>query len=247
MAVVIREGLASRYDQVVLYQRTATGELHPNETIVVGDLTDLGALVAAAQGVDVIVHLGGKADESDFAEILSSNIVGSYNVFEAARRAGVRRVVYASSNHVVGFYPAAETVNEDTPVRPDSYYGASKVFGEALGRLYHDKWGMEVVALRIGIFRQRPADRRQLALWLSPQDSVELIARSIEADGIGYLLAYGSSANRDSWWDSTRSWEALGYHPNDDAADYQSDIEEVTEPERYGGVFTAADYQGGVW
>ncbi len=248
MAVVIREGLAGRYESVVLYQRAgADNALHANEEVVVGDLTDLDALTAAAQGVDVIVHLGGKADESDFGEILSSNIVGTYNVYEAARRAGVRRVIFASSNHVLGFYPAGEALDEDALYRPDSYYAASKVFGETLGRLYHDKWGLEVVAIRIGVFRDKPSDRRQLSLWLSPRDSVELVARSIEAANVGYLVTYGSSANRDRWWDSSRSWKQLGFTPADDAADYTADVANTATPVHYGGVFTAADYQGASW
>ncbi|MCU1475422.1 MAG: hypothetical protein JWQ64_115 [Subtercola sp.] len=248
MAAVIREGLSSRYERVVLYQRTAASDkLYENEEVVVGDLADLDTLTAAAAGIDAIVHLGGKADESDFAEILDSNIIGTYNVYEAARRAGVRRVVFASSNHVVGFYPAGQPIDEDAPPRPDTHYGASKVYGEALGRLYHDKWGLEVVSVRIGIFRERPTDRRQLALWLSPRDSIQLFARSIEADGIGYVVSYGSSANRDAWWDSTRSWRLLGYQPQDDAADYSSEVPDAPDPQHYGGVFTADDYKGGVW
>jgi len=248
MAAVVRDGLAGRYERAVLYQRRpATEPLLANEEVVIGDLTDLDALTAAAHDIDVIVHLGGWADESDFGEILASNIVGTYNVYEAARRAAVRRVVFASSNHVIGFFPAGSILDEDVPVRPDTYYGASKVYGEALGRLYHDKWGLEVVALRIGTMRPRPEDRRQLALWLSHRDCVELVARSVEADGIGYLISYGCSGNSDSWWDSSRSWAVLGYAPVDNAAGYRDGVAGTPEPEYHGGVFTAENYRGGVW
>src|SRR5690606_14525954 len=153
MGSVIRSGLAGRYERVVLFTRQEPSEpLHPTEEVVLGDLLDLEALVEAARGVDVIVHLGGIADESSFDQILQSNIIGTQHVYEAARRSGVRRVVYASSNHVVGFHSSQEVLDESATLRPDTFYGVSKAFGEALASLYHDKWGVESVLLRIGTF-----------------------------------------------------------------------------------------------
>ncbi|WP_025156341.1 NAD-dependent epimerase/dehydratase family protein [Leifsonia aquatica] len=249
MGRVIREGLAGRYDRVVLYARSAPDEpLHPGEEVVVGDLADLDALERAAAGIDVIVHLGGIADEAPFEQIRAANIDGTYNVYEAARRAGVRRVVYASSNHVVGFHPASEVLDESAPLRPDTYYGVSKAFGEALASLYHDKWGVESVLLRIGTFRPEPEDRRQLALWLSWRDGIELTRCAIESGPVGCQVVYGCSANADGWWDGRAGWAAIGFRPQDDAADHAGAVDHAAAAPRFhGGAFTASDYEGGIW
>lgn len=249
MGRVIREGLAGRYDRVVLFARHAPEEpLHPAEEVVIGDLGDLDGLTRAAAGVDVIVHLGGIADEAPFDDIRTSNIDGTYHVYEAARRAGVRRVVYASSNHVVGFHEATAVLDESAPLRPDTFYGVSKAFGEALASLYHDKWGVESVLLRIGTFRPAPEDVRQLALWLSWRDGIELTRCAIENGPVGCQVVYGCSANTGSWWDGTTGWTAIGYVPQDDAADHADDVDrDAPAPTHHGGAFTAADYEGGIW
>lgn len=130
---------------------------------VVGDVRDPDVLAKAVDGVDAVVHLAGLSTENTFENILSANIDGTYQVFEACRRAGVRRVVYASSNHAVGFTPRADLVGVDVPLRPDTYYGLSKAFGECLGRLYADKYGLEVACLRIGSCFERPRSVRMLA------------------------------------------------------------------------------------
>ena len=249
MGRVIREGLAGRYDRVVLFARSAPeGELFPAEEVVIGDLADLDALTAAAQGIDVIVHLGGVADEAPYEQIRSANIDGTYHVYEAALRAGVRRVVYASSNHVVGFHPAEDVLDESATLRPDTYYGVSKAFGEALASLYHDKWGVESVLLRIGTFRPAPEDVRQLALWLSWRDGIELTRCAIESGPVGCQVVYGCSANTDGWWDGSAGWAAIGYQPQDDAAAYSGDVDRTAPaPQFHGGAFTASDYEGGIW
>lgn len=249
MGVVIREGLAGRYERVVLYARSMPDQpLRPGEEIVLGDLADLDRLVEAAAGVDVIVHLGGIADEASYEEIRTANIDGTYHVYEAARRAGVRRVVFASSNHIVGFYPAGEVVDETAPLRPDTYYGVAKAFGEALGSLYHDKWGVESVHLRIGTFRPVPEDQRQLALWLSWPDGVELVRCSIESSPVGCQVVYGCSANTGRWWNADAGWAAIGFSPKDDAADHADGVDRAAvAPKYHGGSFTAADYEGGIW
>ncbi|HEX6365818.1 MAG TPA: NAD(P)-dependent oxidoreductase [Agromyces sp.] len=249
MGRVIREGLAGRYDRVVLFARSAPDEpLHPNEEIVLGNLADLDGLVAAAAGVDVIVHLGGIADEASYEQIRTSNIDGTYHVYEAARRAGVRRVIFASSNHIVGFHPATDVLDEAATLRPDSYYGVSKAFGEALASLYHDKWGVESVLLRIGTFRAAPEDVRQLALWLSWRDGVELVRCAIESGPVGCQVVYGCSANADRWWNADAGWAAIGFVPKDNAADHDEDVDRAApEPAYHGGGFTAPDYEGGIW
>ncbi|MGW2515127.1 NAD-dependent epimerase/dehydratase family protein [Streptomyces scopuliridis] len=249
MGQVIREELRGRYVDVVLYsQPPGTTALFQGEREVLGDLGDLDALTGAAQGIDVIVHLGGIADEASYAEIEKVNIHGTYNVYEAARRAGVSRVVYASSNHIVGFHPARQRIDESVLPRPDTYYGVSKVFGEALARLYYDKWGIESVCMRIGSFRPEPEDARQLALWLSWRDGAELVRCSIEAAGIGYEIVYGCSANTDRWWDTARGWRAIGFQPQDNAVDHAGSVDHAHEPSRFhGGAFTDQEYQGGLW
>lgn len=249
MGQVLREGLAGRYDRVVLYARSSPGHaLHAGEEVVLGDLGDLDRLTAAAAGVDVIVHLGGLADESSYAAIRETNIDGTYHVYEAARRAGVRRVVYASSNHIVGFHPATEILDESAPLRPDTYYGVSKAFGEALASLYHDKWGIESVLLRIGTFRPEPEDVRQLALWLSWPDGIELTRCAIENGSVGCQVVYGCSANTGTWWNGEAGWAAIGYRPADNAADHADaiDRDKAVVP-FHGGAFTASDYEGGIW
>lgn len=249
MGQVIRRGLAGRYDRVVLYARSEVTEaLHPAEEVVVGDLADLDGLVEAMAGVDVVVHLGGVADEASYEEIRSANIDGTFHVYEAARRAAVRRVVYASSNHIVGFHPADVVLDESAVLRPDTYYGVSKAFGEALAGLYHDKWGVESVLLRIGTFRPAPEDRRQLALWLSWPDGVELVRCAIESAPVGCQVVYGTSANTERWWNADAGWAAIGYVPRDDAADHADGVDlAAPEPRFHGGAFTAVDYAGGIW
>lgn len=249
MGQVLREGLAGRYDRVVLYARSEPTEpLHQGEEIVLGDLADLDRLTEAAADVDVIVHFGGVADEASYEDIRTANIDGTYHVYEAARRAGVQRVIYASSNHIVGFHPASEVLDESAALRPDTYYGVSKAFGEAIASLYWDKWGVESVLLRIGTCRPAPEDRRQLALWLSWPDAVELVRSAIESGPVGCQVVYGTSANTERWWNADAGWAAIGYVPKDNAADHAAAVDHSAPATQFhGGGFTAADYVGGIW
>lgn len=197
-----------------------------------GDITDPAALDQAMAGVRAVVHLAGQSTEAPWPVIREANIEGSYQVFEAARRAGVRRLVYASSNHAVGFTPrpaegspTAEAPTElaaDTPARPDTLYGVSKVFGEALGRYYVDRYGMQVACLRIGTFSDTPPDARSMATWLSPQDCARLVDACLRSERLSYALVWGVSANRDRWW-SLDAGHALDYRPLDDASQHRAD------------------------
>jgi uronate dehydrogenase len=190
---------------------------------VVAELADAAALERATAGMDAVVHLAGRAGEAPFAEILEANIDGTYQVLEAARRSSVPRVVYASSNHAVGFTPRSDLLGVDLPPRPDTYYGLSKAFGEALGRLYADRYGMEVVCLRIGSWRDRPTTPRHLSTWLSPADGVRLLHAALSAPDVGFAVVYGISANTRAWWDLAPA-RALGYLSVDDAEDYAEEI-----------------------
>ena len=213
---------------------------------LVGDLTDPAALDEAVAGVEAIVHLAGQPTETGWPTIRDANIEGTFQLFEAARRAGVRRVVFASSNHAVGFTPqAADDLPADTPPRPDTLYGVSKVFGEALGRYYHDRYGFRVACLRIGTFSDEPPDGRGLATWLAPADCARLVDACLRSDELGYALIWGISANRHRWWSLTAGRQ-LGYEPVEDASRYQDQLALPDVPEgqvlRVGGMFAEAPF-----
>jgi uronate dehydrogenase len=210
---------------MVLFNRSAIADLGPTETLVRGDTTDAAAVEAAARGADVIVDMAGVSDVQPFREkLLPVNILGTYNVFEAARLAGVPRVVYASTHHVIGYYPAGQRVDEHVPYRPSSMYGVTKCFAEATGRLYADKAGLQVICLRIGFFHDRPLEERHLAVWISHGDMARLVRCAIEAPDIRYEIVYGISHNTRRWWDLTRAREVLGYEPRDDAEAYAAEL-----------------------
>ncbi len=192
------------------------------EEVVTADLGDMAALRAAIAGVDGIVHLGAFALETDWQTIHAANIVGTYNLFEAARLEGVRRVVFASSGHAMGFYPKTQTIPADVTVRPDSRYGLSKAFGEAAASLYAYKYGAEVLSIRIGTVSERPADEHRLrAIWISPRDLCQLIRIGLETLGLRHEIVYGASANKACWWDNSNAFR-LDYRPEDSAEDYQT-------------------------
>jgi uronate dehydrogenase len=243
---MIRPLLSARYGVRVSDRVPIAHEA--NEEHIVADLGDMEAVRRAVRGVDGIVHLGGYSVESDFGTILAANIVGAHNLFEAARLEGVRRMVFASSNHVMGFYPRTEKIAVDRTVRPDSRYGVSKAFGEALASLYADKYGAECLVVRIGHVAPRPENPRDLAVWLSPRDFVQLIAIGIERAGLRYEIVYGMSDNARAWWDDSAA-RALGYRPDDRSEDYA--VEVLTKGDgptgdplidlHQGGAFAAAE------
>ncbi|MFI5974361.1 NAD-dependent epimerase/dehydratase family protein [Streptomyces sp. NPDC051452] len=190
---------------------------------ITADLCDRAALREAVRGVDAIVHLAGISLEAPFEKILRSNIEGTYNLYEAARLEGVPRIVFASSNHAVGFTPAPGAgdplIPVDTPRRPDTFYGLSKSFGEDLAQLYWDKHALETVSVRIGSCFPEPTSVRMLSVWLSPADGARLFHAALTAEHVGHTVVYGSSANTRLWWDLTTA-RALGYEPRDDSEPY---------------------------
>jgi uronate dehydrogenase len=220
----------------------AAGE--PSDLLHVADLlSDDVALADATTGVDAVVHLAAVAAETDFATAMQTHVVLTHRVLEAARRNGVRRVVYASSNHAVGFTPRAATIPVETRVRPDSFYGVGKAAAEALASLYHDRHGLDVACLRIGSFRDRPTTRRHLATWLSPDDAVRLVDACLRAPDLGFRVLYGISANTRAWWDLAPG-RAIGYHPVDDAEAWAADIEAIppTEDDELDGRVLGGDF-----
>jgi uronate dehydrogenase len=202
------------------------------------------------RGADVIVHLAAIPDEDSFLRLLDANITATYNIFEAARLHGTKRVVFASTNHVTGYYPCDEQIPPTASPRPDTLYGATKAFGELLGRLYHDKFGLEVVCIRIGSFRPEPTNFRYLSTWLSPRDASEILFRAVTAAGVGFLTVYGVSRTSRPYWSNDAAAAALGYSPEDDADAYAAGvIKEGAATEggncRQGGDYAMPAYHGG--
>jgi uronate dehydrogenase len=195
---------------------------------ITADLADKAAVREAVRGVDAIIHLAGISLEASFDKILQANIEGTYNLYEAAREEGVKRIVFASSNHAVGFVPRPEgdapfppeaLIPVETRHRPDTFYGLSKCFGEDLAQLYWDLHGLETVSVRIGSCFMEPTSVRMLSVWMSPGDGARLFHAALTAQNVGHSIVYGSSANTRLWWDLS-SARALGYEPQDDSEQY---------------------------
>jgi uronate dehydrogenase len=243
---VLREALRDEVGELRLTDRAPVEGLRGGETFVHADLADAGAVHRAMRGAAAVVHLGAIPHEASFDELAGPNVHGVFNVLEAARREGARRVVLASSNHVTGMYPVAQRLAGHEPVRPDSLYGATKVLAEALGRLYAEKFGLEVVCLRIGTFAERPREPRSLATWLSHGDAGRLVRASLTAPDVGFLVAYGASANTRGWWDLSPARERLGYSPQDDAERFAAEVGggPVASGEPQGGPFAERDCGG---
>jgi uronate dehydrogenase len=187
-------------------------DLGADDEFVAADLGDYEQTKQITAGIDGIVHLGGYSVEGPWETIHKSNIVGCYNLFEAAYRSGVKRIVFASSNHAVGFYPRDRKIGVDVTVRPDSRYGVSKAFGEAVGALYADKHGLRVTCIRIGNVNDKPLDKRRLSIWVKPEDLAQLIRIGLEHPDIRFEIFYGVSDNEAGWWDNSNA-RRFGYRP----------------------------------
>ena len=210
------------------------------EQFVPGDIANLADMLRVTKSVDAIVHLGGFSVEGPWDMILRANIVGCYNVFEAARRNGVKRVLFASSNHATGFYQRDQKIDHRVLTKPDSRYGVSKAFGEQLGSLYADKYGLEVFCMRIGNVTVAPPDKRRLSNWISPGDMARLVSVGIDHPEIKFEIVYGVSDNQRSWYDNSNAYR-LGYRPQDDAERFAAEILAKEQP----GDPRAELYQGG--
>ena len=225
---VLRESLRPYAETLSLNGRQSLGEVRENEKHFICDLADRDAVFEMLKGVDMVIHMGGAPRENTFQVILDSNIVGSYNIYEGARQAGVKRVIYASSVHAIGFYECTQTIDAHSPQRPDSLYGVSKTFVENLSRYYFDKFGIESVCLRIGSCFPKPVDRRMLATWLSYDDFSHLCVQSIMTPSVGHMIVYGNSNNSANFWDNTQA-AYLGYRPKDSADAYRAEVYANTE------------------
>ena len=215
----------------------------PGEEIDRTDLTDMAAVERMVAGVEGIVHLGGQAVEAPWERVLQANIIGAYNLFEAARRQGVSRIVFPTTNHVIGFYPRSKRIDHTAIPRPDSRYGVSKAFGEALGSLYADKYGLRVLCIRIGNVGERPIDKRRLSIWISPRDIAQLVRIGLEHPDLHYEIVYGASDNNRTWWDNSNAYR-LGYKPQDNSENY---AEETLAAEPPGADEVSEYFQGGAF
>lgn len=220
----MRRGLAPLARRLRLADRLEITDLTENEEAHRFDLADEAAVRNAVAGVEAIVHFGGAPLERPWEEILNANIRGSYHVYEAARKAGVKRVVYASSVHAIGYHKLEDNIDARAQHRPDGLYGLSKCFVEDLGQLYWDKFGIETVALRIFSSFPEPADRRMLWSWLSFQDCVRLVTAALTAPRVGFTIAFGISDNRVKPVDN-RFAGHLGFHPQNDTEKFRAALE----------------------
>lgn len=217
-----------------------------HEEVMTCNLADKAAVAALANEVDAIVHLGGISVERPFEEILEANIRGTFHIYEAARQHAIKRIVFASSNHVTGFYPLDATLDAHSPRRPDGYYALSKAYGEDLATFYFHRYGIETVSLRIGSCFPAPRNLRMLSTWLSYADLEHLVARALVADKVGHSVVYGLSANRDPWWNNGHAAH-LGFAPQDSSEVFRAVVEQQPRPAAdapeslfQGAAFTAA-------
>lgn len=232
VAALLRPRIA-RPDRTVRLLDIVSTPPSGGEEFVLGSLTSSDDVKAAVQGVDAIVHLGGQSRESSFEDVMQANLVGTHNLFEAARAEGVTRVVLASSNHAAGFHTRSATpLPASLAGRADTIYGWSKVAMEAMGSLYADRFGMDVICLRIGLWFAVPPGLRGLAMWLSPDDGARLVEAALTCDKPGFRIVWGISRNTRRWW-SLAEGEAIGYFPRDDAEDHfaESFIAEYGTPD----------------
>jgi uronate dehydrogenase len=240
----LRRELAGRY-KLRLSDRRPLKKTR-SESFVRADISRMADALRITKGVDAIVHLGGYSVEGPWEPILKANIVGCYNIFEAARKNKVKRILFATSNHAVGFYRRDQMIDHRVYTKPDGRYGVSKAFGEALGSLYADKYGMEVFLMRIGNVNPQPLDKRRLSIWLSPRDLAQLVSIGIDHPGIRFEIVYGVSGNTRSWYDNSNATR-LGYRPQDNAESFSKEVlarEKPGDPrvEMYqGGLFVAVE------
>lgn len=240
----LRRELAGKYD--IRISDIAPVRKNPGESFMKADVASMKDMLRITKGVDAFVHLGGYSVEGPWEDILDANIVGCYNAYEAARRNGVKRFLFATSNHAVGFYRRDEVIDHKVYIKPDSRYGVSKVFGEAMGSLYSDKYGMEVFCMRIGNVGTEPIDKRRLAIWISPRDLAQLVSIGIDSPKVRFEIVYGVSNNKRSWYDN-RNAKRLGYKPQDNSERFAKAVlarEQTGDPraEQFqGGAFVKAE------
>lgn len=244
----LREPLSQMCDELVSTDiAPAPQNLRPNETYVQADLTDLDAMVELLKGAEMVVHFGAIGDEAPFETLLGPNFIGAYNIWEAAYRNNLRRVVYASSIHAVGMHKKTDFIGVDAPHKPDTFYGLAKCFAEDLASMYWDKRGLESVCMRI-LSCAQVSNPRAVGTWLSYDDLIQLVLRSIDTPITGFSVVYGVSNNDRTPVDNSKA-SHLGYRPNDNAEQFAKEIYATNDPldpqdpgnTHHGGPFAAVD------
>jgi NAD+ dependent glucose-6-phosphate dehydrogenase len=229
----LRPYLRDEYRLRLQYLNRPIERLVDSEEAVQADIEDFSTIERVVQGADAIVHLAGMAEtQASWEEVRGPNVEGTYNVFEAARRAEVPKVVFASSNHVMGMYDRDRDwpIHPEQPVRPDGYYGVSKAFGEALARYYADAFDMSMICLRIGWVLDKPFNEQGIRMWLSPRDLGQLVRLSLETR-LHFGLYYGVSNNTRSHWHIENARLELGYMPVGDSEVFASEVLGATSEE----------------
>lgn len=250
---VVRRDLAGRCQNVRATDARPLGEAGPGEELLVADVRDFDAMLEATADCDAVVHFGSIPIEDSWENIFEVNFRGTQNVVEAARRNGAKRILFASSNHAIGFYRRTRRIDHKVLPRPDSRYGLSKAFGEDLLSYYADNYGMQAYCMRIGTCNaaNRPMDARQLSTWISWRDMAQLARVGLEAPNLHFAIVYGCSRNSRSWWDNSAA-EGMGFQPEDSADDWAADILSRPDPEPVaetaklfqGGTFASAAFEG---
>ena len=212
-----------------------------NSNFILCDLKDYKKVLRITKKIYAIVHFGSIPVEDTFKNILNNNIFATYNVFEAARINKVKKIIFASSNHVVGFHKRKTNLDEKCMQRPDTNYGLSKCFGENISRLYADKFNIKGFCIRIGSCLDQPTDRRHLSTWISPNDLAQLVDIGISKK-YHFEIVYGISNNNRSWWNNKAAFK-LGYKPKDRAEDYSN--KNLSRNEYVSKI--ALKFQGGVF
>ncbi len=223
LGTAMRPKLKAHCDVLRLSDRKSIGVAQSGEEVLTAELGDEAAVLALLKDVDAVVHFGGVSVEGPFGPILQANIIGLYNLYEAARKNGTKRIIFASSNHATGFYKQSETITPLASPRPDGNYGVSKAFGEDISRFYFDRYGIETACLRIGSCFPEPKDRRMLASWLSFNDLYRLLMACLSTPVLGHSIIYGMSKNSVTWWDNSTA-NHIGYVPQDSADSYRDAI-----------------------
>lgn len=244
LGTALRPYFGQLAEHVRLTDIRSLSDMAAHEEFVSADLADLGSFIELVKDCDAVIHLSGIPAEDCWSRLLPANILGVYNLYEAVRATGRARVIYASTNHVMGFYPRTQRLQVSAPYRPDTLYAVTKCFGESLASLYHDKFGIETLSIRVGSFRVAPEDRRMLATWVSAADTFALIERALAIPSLGHSVVYGVSANVESWWDNSEAG-FLGWIPKDSAEHWREELfarESVQDPHDRTVIYQGGSY-----
>lgn len=252
VGTVLRPILRERYGHTVLMDISEIEDCHAGESFRKGDIADLECLKSAADGCDGIVHLAGLvASHYTFEESFGPNYVGTHNIFRVAAEMGIENVVYASSHHAVGFIKRGQEIDHTTAHRPDTEYGLSKAFGESAGAYFADKFGLNILSIRIGYVGPEVPNERRLHTWISARDLAQLVEIGLRKKGIGHQIVYGVSACDEPFFDNSNA-ERLGYRSLDHSLhaitdpsvlELKPDLNTIEEGV-VGGGFAAFDFAG---